>query len=213
MKIKEIVWSECRKAQDMILKKHYAQRKPSISFLFGLFDINDNLVGVCSFGKPASNSLCIGICGKELSSKVYELNRLYIEPNQPRNTASWFISKCLKELKHLGLIIVSYSDLGMNHHGYIYQASNFLYTGKTKSRTDKYTIDNKHSRHYNNDNNHLRKFRTSKHRYVYFLNRKDKKYLKYDILPYPKGENKNYKIGERMKTKILNKDTGDIFYV
>lgn len=213
MYCKEIKWSGCQEAQNMILTKHYAQRKPSISFLFGLFNDNNQLVGVCSFGKPASNSLCIGVCGRELSSKVYELNRLYIEPNQPKNTASWFVGKCLKSLKPLKLIIVSYSDTGMNHNGYIYQATNFLYTGKTNERTDKYTEGNKHSRHYNKENQHLRKFRTSKHRYVFFLNKQDKKFLRYDILPYPKGENKKYKIGERMKTKVINKETGDIFYI
>ncbi|WBF81098.1 hypothetical protein FMLHJGGC_00045 [Staphylococcus phage BSwM-KMM1] len=64
----------------------------------------------------------------------------------------------------------------MNHHGYIYQATNFIYTGSTKERTDMYTEGNKHSRHYNEDNKHLRKVRTSKHRYVYFT---DKKILNY----------------------------------
>lgn len=211
MEVVLINWKN-QEAQGMILNKHYAQRKPSISYLFGLY--NDNvLVGVCSFGKPASNSLCVGVCGKEHSSRVYELNRLYIEPNQPKNTASWFISKCLKELKKDRLIIVSYSDTGMNHHGYIYQATNFLYTGSTKERTDKYTEGNKHSRHYNEDNKHLRKVRTSKHRYVYFTDKKDVEFLNYDILEYPKGDNKKYRIGDRMKTKVLNKKDNTEFYI
>lgn len=212
MEVKKIEWKNNRQARDMILKKHYAQRKPSISYLFGLYD-NDNLIGICSFGKPASHSLCVGVCGEEKSSYVYELNRLYIEPEQVKNTASWFVSKCLKLLKPLGLIIVSYSDSGMNHNGYIYQATNFLYTGKTKERTDKYTEDNKHSRHYTDENKHLRKVRTSKHRYIYFLNKEDKKLLNYPILPYPKGDNKNYTIGDRVKTKIINKLTGEDFYI
>lgn len=174
MEVRLINWKN-EDAQDMILNKHYAQRRPSISYLFGLY-AEDVLLGVCVFGKPASNSLCVGICGKEHSTRVYELNRLYIEPNQPKNTASWFISQCLKRLKKDKLIIVSYSDTGMNHHGYIYQATNFIYTGSTKERTDMYTEGNKHSRHYNEDNKHLRKVRTSKHRYVYFT---DKKILNY----------------------------------
>ena len=73
MEVVLINWKN-QEAQGMILNKHYAQRKPSISYLFGLY--NDSvLVGVCSFGKPASNSLCVGVCGKEHSSRVYELNR------------------------------------------------------------------------------------------------------------------------------------------
>jgi hypothetical protein len=33
-------------------------------------------------------------------------------------------------------IVVSYADTAMGHIGYIYQASNFLFTGTTKERTD-----------------------------------------------------------------------------
>ena len=57
--------------KDFILNKHYAKRMSSISYTFGLF-ISDNLEGVLTIGKPASNSLCKGICGEEYSKKVYE---------------------------------------------------------------------------------------------------------------------------------------------
>ena len=205
--VREIDSSE---AKEMIMNKHYAQRRPSISYAFGLFK-EDELVGICTFGKPASNSLCVGICGEEYSKYVYELNRLFLEENK-KNLASFFISKCLKQLKSERLIIVSYSDTGMNHNGYIYQASNFVYTGQTKERTDKFTEGNKHSRHYDDNNQHLRKVRTSKHRYVYFTDRRMMKYLNYPILPYPKAENKNYTVGERQKTMVINKETGEKFF-
>jgi hypothetical protein len=97
----------------------------------------------------------------------------------------------------------------MNHNGYIYQATNWIYTGQTKARTDKYVEDGKHSRHYDNEKqNGLRKFRSSKHRYIYFCadKRKKKEYLnklKYPIIDYPKGENKNYVIGEFINPIIL----------
>jgi hypothetical protein len=100
----------------------------------------------------------------------------------------------------------------MNHNGYIYQATNFLYTGATKSRTDKYTEGNKHSRHYDKDDDSgLRKVRTSKHRYIYFCssNKKLKKKwltsLNYDIESYPKEKNENYTLGEYQKPQIINK--------
>lgn len=205
---------EPKETLDFILNKHYAQRKPSISYSFGLFH-NSDLVGVCTIGKPASPSLCRGICGDEYSSKVFELNRLVVEDNLPKNTLSFFVSRVLRELKSEDLVIVSYADSGMNHHGYIYQACNFLYTGATLERTDKYTPDNKHSRHYDDKYSHLRKVRTSKHRYVFFTNKKNKKMrqaLNYPILPYPKGENENYVLGSRIRTKVLNKNTGEYFY-
>jgi hypothetical protein len=102
----------------------------------------------------------------------------------------------------------------MNHNGYIYQATNFIYTGKTKSRTDKYVPNGKHSRHYTDEHNHLRKYRSSKHRYIYFTG-KNKKWLnrlKYSIMDYPKGKNDYYILGEKLRTKIINKNDNSISY-
>lgn len=187
---------------------------PSITFAYGLYRQKE-LCGVLTIGKPASHSLCVGICGKEHHKQVFELNRLITKDGLEKNALSYFVSKALKNLKQLDLIIVSYADEGMNHHGYIYQATNFIYTGKTKTRTDKYTEGNKHSRHYTDNNKHLRKVRTSKHRYVYFTKKKSslRRKMKYQEKDYPKGENKKYKLGDRMKTKVINKETTEVFYV
>ena len=46
-----------------ILNIHYAKRMPSISFAYGLF-LSNELVGIVSYGSPASPSLCKGIAGK-----------------------------------------------------------------------------------------------------------------------------------------------------
>ena len=40
-------------AHPFILEKHYAQRMPNLMFVYGLYD-NDELIGICSFGSPAS---------------------------------------------------------------------------------------------------------------------------------------------------------------
>ena len=201
---------------DFILNKHYALRKPSISYSYGLF-IDGELEGILTIGKPASNSLCEGICGKEYKEYVYELNRLCVNEGLPQNTLSQFVSKVLKDLRDTKLILVSYADEGANHHGYIYQATNWIYTGKTKSRTDKYTPDGKHSRHYTNEYDHLRKFRSSKYRYIYIPNKKFRKevlkVLKYEIIrEYPKGDNQRYILGQKIKTQIIDTSTGEIYF-
>lgn len=91
----------------------------------------------------------------------------------------------------------------------IYQATNFIYTGATKPRTDKYTPNGKHSRHYDkNGDNSLRKIRSAKHRYIYFCGDKRtiKNYrnnLRYNVLGYPKGENSNYILGVYKEDKII----------
>lgn len=203
-----------KQAEPFIMNKHYAQRMPSISWAFGIF-VHKELVGVCTFGKPASPFLCAGICGKEHSSKVYELNRLVVNEGLPKNTLSQFVGFCLRYLKSNDLIIVSFADDGKGHHGYIYQATNWLYTGKTKERTDKYMPGNKHSRHYTDEYKHIRKFRTAKHRYVFFTGRSRKTLssaLKYDSLPYPKGDNDRYILGQKLKDKMINTENNEIFY-
>ena len=195
-------------AKDFLLPRHYSGRMPSISYAWGWY-LDNELVAVCTFGKPASNSLCEGICGKEFSARVFELNRLCRVENLSEPLSS-FVSACLRRLKPHNLIVVSYSDEAMNHHGYIYQACNFLYTGKTNKRTDKFTEGNKHSRHYDNDKQSgLRKVRSPKHRYVYFA-MKDKRLMKevkqclnYSVCEYPKGDNFNYVLGEYLKPHII----------
>jgi len=204
----EIIYLEYKQAVDFLLPKHYSGRVPPISHAFGWM-IDGELVAVCTFGKPASNSLCKGICGIEYSDKVYELNRLCRVESLEHQLSS-FVGACLRRLRQHDYIIVSYADTEMNHNGYIYQATNWIYTGATKQRTDKYTKGNKHSRHYDNDNqNGLRKVRSSKHRYIYFATH-DKRIkeeylnsLNYPIKPYPKGENKKYKLGEYLKPNII----------
>ena len=57
----EIRKIDAKDTKEFLLYKHYARRIPSISYAFGLF-IDDTLQGVLTIGKPASNSLCKGVC-------------------------------------------------------------------------------------------------------------------------------------------------------
>lgn len=203
---------ECLTYKDacsFLLPRHYSGRKPVISKAYGWY-IDMELQAVCTFGKPASPSLCKGIMGGEFVGNVYELNRL-CRVESLNEQVSQFVSACLRRVSMNNWIVVSYADRGMCHNGYVYQACNFIYTGATKKRTDKYTEGNKHSRHYDNQNqNGKRKVRTSKHRYVFFAtkNKKLKKEwlskLAYTVESYPKGENKNYILGEYLLPEVVN---------
>tara|TARA_X000001388_G_scaffold53732_2_gene39341 strand:- start:40 stop:972 length:933 start_codon:yes stop_codon:yes gene_type:complete len=117
--------------EDWILHKHYAKRLCSVSYAFGLY-INKVIEGVITFGMPPSSTLAESICGKEYAQYVLELNRLIINDNLPKNTLSQFVSKSINLLKK-PKIIVSFADPNMNHSGYIYQATNFLYTGQSSN--------------------------------------------------------------------------------
>lgn len=170
----------------LLLNVHYAKRLPSISFAYGLFDA-DELIGVITYGSPASPFLCRGIAGEINRSLVIELNRLCLKYNR-KNEASFLVANSIKMLPK-PKIIVSYSDSAQNHAGIVYQASNFLFTGTTKPRTDMFAGEGKHSRHAKDPT--IRQFRSAKHRYVYIHgDKKTKKrllsQLNYPILSYPK---------------------------
>ncbi len=197
-----------------ILNIHYAKRLPSITYSFGLFFKNE-LVGIVTYGSPPSQSLCRGIAGDECRKIVLELNRLVLK-NNIKNEASFLVANSFKLLKK-PTIIVSYADTSQNHTGYIYQATNFIYTGLSDKRTEWRQINtNKHSKticeqySLNERKNNPDKFhvvdRPRKHRYIYILaNKKDKKNilkkLKYPISKYPKFQNKNYKTNTNIQTQ------------
>ena len=67
----------------LLLNVHYARRLPPMSYSYGLF-LGMNLVGVVTYGMPASPSLCVGVCGKEYRDRVLELNRLCLVNNKKK---------------------------------------------------------------------------------------------------------------------------------
>ena len=190
-----------------ILNRHYAKRMPSISYAFGLFD-DGEIVGICTYGSPPSPSLCVGVCGEEHRDKVLELNRLILDTDKP-NSASMLVSHSLKMLpKHS--IVVSYADTKQGHVGYIYQATNFLYTGLSASRVDWAVkgLEHMHSKTLSEGmtletmmakygDRFYHKERDRKHRYIIFTGSKNQKkklskQLKYVTSDYPKGDSTRY---------------------
>lgn len=185
---------------DLIEQSHYLKRLPSIMYAFGLYNGND-LVGACTFGSPPSLNLCEGVCGKEFKDEVLELNRLFLVNNE-KNLASFFVSRALKLLPKPS-IIVSYADKTNGHCGYVYQATNFIYTGLSEKRTNLKTDTGLHSRTEwrAKKEGEVREYveRPRKHRYIYFTGSKAERKLRrqklnYKILGYPKTENENYDV-------------------
>jgi hypothetical protein len=86
--VKRINRNQCAK---YILELHYAKRWPSISYSFGLF-LDSVLVGVVTYGTPASATLRRGLAGDKHKSNVIELNRLCLL-NNAKNEASILISR------------------------------------------------------------------------------------------------------------------------
>lgn len=222
MKLNDVVFMEINRedARDILLNYHYLQRMPPISIVFGAY-YEDELIGVLTYGKPPSNSLCVGIAGENYSSNVYELNRLYTMDDTPRNLESMFVSYTLRELNRMGKewLIVSYADRNMGHSGYIYQATNWLYTGHSASRTDVYVGNGGHSRTYSEEQRKfvIRKLRSVKHRYIYIIGgRKFKRVimrsLNYPIInEYPKDIPSHYEVGDGVIDVLYHKITKEHF--
>ena len=217
--VKSIDYEDCK---EWFLKKHYAHRIPPIEFCFGLYE-NEMLIGVCSYGTPVSSVL------RDLlpSYKLYELNRLVINDGVLKNTLSWFVSQTLN-LMPKPCVIVSYADTSQGHNGYIYQATNWIYTGLSAKFMDYMIKGMEHlhgasvfdlSRGQENRVDWLKqkfgdklymKERARKHRYFYFIGdkRAKKKMIKelpYEIQQYPKGDNQRYDASYKttIQTKLL----------
>ena len=223
--VKTIKNQECK---EWFLHKHYAKRIPSTSYAFGLYQ-NSSLIGVCSFGRPMSPALTKGAFNGLYQDTFLELNRLVINDGSNKNALSFFVSRSLKLLPKPN-VIVSYADTSQHHHGYIYQATNWIYTGLSAKRPD-YHIKglNLHSasitdslgrtdkkegikqvtllREKYGDDFYMQD-RPRKHRYFYLLGTKKQKKnmlrnLTYKIEQYPKGDNKRYDSNYSPATQTL----------
>ena len=121
-------------AKEYIHKNHYSHgshNRPSPCY--GLFD-GENLIGVCMFATPCSENVRASLWGKDNVDHVTELHRLHILDCTPKNTESWFISRCLKLLKTSKPIIwgvLSFSDTTVGHTGVIYKATNAYRIGQS----------------------------------------------------------------------------------
>lgn len=115
-------------AKQMVLAHHYSGRCPGIKYTYGLYE-HGTLVGCVVYSIPASYTLCNGVCGPEHRDYVLELARLVVTTTTP-NAASYLVGRSLAVLPDH--IIVSYADCNdhVGHVGYVYQATNWLYTGK-----------------------------------------------------------------------------------
>jgi hypothetical protein len=205
-----------------LLQKHYAKRMCPISYAFGLYD-QEKLIGIVTYGVPASSMVRRGLCGEQWEENVIELNRLCC--NSEKNLASILVGRSLQMLPK-PMIVVSYADTEQGHVGYVYQATNFIYTGLSFKKKDWAIKGMEHlhgatvvdmSRGQENRIKFMRekfgddfylKDRAQKHRYVFFVGNKTQRKtmlsnLMYQAEPYPKGDSKRYDAGGEVQTQQL----------
>jgi hypothetical protein len=209
-KVKSIKKELCK---EWLLYKHYLKRKTSFTYCFGLFKKNQ-LVGIITFGNAITLTMKKSLFGEKYMGLVYELNRLCTNDNLDKNANSFFISQSFKLLPS-PMIIVSYADKSIGHNGYVYQATNFMFTGESHTQLD-WKVKGKENLHtrslideFSFEKNRVEKLkekygnklyqvkRPPKYRYVYIIANKNQKkqimnHKRFNILKYPKGQNTNY---------------------
>lgn len=196
--VKPIQSYECK---EWLLNKHYAKRMCSISYCFGLFDESKFLIGVCTFGFPPNYNYNNGKCVfNKYECLTLELNRLVVNDGLEKNVLSFFVSECLNKIPKPSCV-VSYADANQGHNGYIYQATNWIYTGVSTPK-HKYIFEDGSDfdirRGIENKGKLVDKIlMLPTHRYLFFNGNKNEKRkmikdLKMKIEKYPKGENKRY---------------------
>jgi hypothetical protein len=133
-------------------------------YAFGLFN-EQEMVGVVTYGLPPSPQETMF-----WGDSLLELNRLCVVENLEKNVLSFFVSQSLKLLPDES-VVISYADMDMGHSGYIYQSTNWLYTGIGSIGTKTYVMRDGKERHSRHE--HLvdksrvveTKISTGKHRY------------------------------------------------
>ena len=191
-------------AMEIVIANHYLHRRAPCSLAFAMIHTQTNeIVGVVTYGVSASSTLLKGICGDDEKQNVYELTRLWISDDVPKNGESFLIGNTLKLLDKE--IVVSFADSSQQHLGVVYQATNFIYTGLSAKFKDPKVkgLENQHHATYANgltNKQVIEKYgkdnvtfveRARKHRYIFINANKWRKKellqkLRYQILPYPK---------------------------
>lgn len=127
-------------ARYSVLTWHYSRKMPANGKLacFGVWE-HGRFVGVIIYGRGATQHL--GSPYGLTQAECVELVRVALRDHQQPVTA--MIAASLRQLRAAcpGLqLVVSYADTGQGHHGGIYQAGNWIYTGTTSPHSPYYVM-------------------------------------------------------------------------
>lgn len=183
---------------------HYTHVGNNINWRWGLWH-GPTLLGVVAYNLP-TRSVCASVFGEDQLANVWHMGRLALSDNAPHNSESRLISGSLKAIHrdypHVWAVL-TYAATDAGHIGYVYQATNAVYTGEAGDPS--YYIDEAGARRGTHLDGHgvtadraaamgwTKASGGPKHRYVYVLGSKRErrqrlKILRYPILPYPKRE-------------------------
>lgn len=120
-------------ALEMVKKYHYSNSLPRLNKHFIGFFLNEELVGVVTLGwgtRPLHTIKCIF---PSLETKdYYEIGRMCMTEEMPRNSESQMLSALCKWIKHNEpeiKVLFTWADGMLGKPGFVYQACSFMYGG------------------------------------------------------------------------------------
>jgi hypothetical protein len=175
---------------------HYAKSVPAVTHGYNIYNAENEWCSVICFGVGANRNLA-----KEfgfVAGEVLELERVAL--NGKQEYTSQAVAMALKKLHEenpLVKMIVSYADHRQHHIGTIYQATNWIYLGKSMNANVQYFYNGKwtHKRSIDarKDGNELKKIlptrsASNKFKYVFVFDKRLRKKYQKMALPYPKDK-------------------------
>ena len=119
-----------------VVQKHYSKRASIFWEAFGLV-VDNKIEGCVVYGQPSPPIQKHAFFERDF--KLYELSRLVIQTDI-KNAASILVGRSLQMLDK-PCAVVSYADTEYGHAGIVYQATNWIYTGATKSHDHVYLVN------------------------------------------------------------------------
>lgn len=129
----KIDWATHEAAKYAVENWHYSESMPAGKLVkIGAWE-NGKFIGTVIFGRGANNN--IGKPYGLLQTEVCELVRIALTKHQtPVSRIAAMAMKFLKKQSSGIKLIISYADPMQGHHGGIYQAGNWIYSGRSQAQ-------------------------------------------------------------------------------
>jgi hypothetical protein len=125
--------------EQFVTSKHYS-RRASIFWAGFALEEDGMITGVAVYGQPSPPVQKHAFLDRDF--RLFELARVVVQ-SKTKNAASFLVGNSLKQLEPRPCAVISYADTEQSHCGIIYQATNWTYTGATRSHDKAYMVDGK----------------------------------------------------------------------
>lgn len=119
-----------RDACTLIEARHYLGQLRKSGTQIGLV-ASGEVIGAAVFGQPSREGVIRSLWTHGTIENTVELLRFYTVDGVEAWIGTWFLSRAIRILPRQVEMIVAFSDPAHGHHGGLYQAASWIYTGPT----------------------------------------------------------------------------------